>query len=285
MAGQTATRSSRSPSRRMAAQGKGCASSRVSAISRSRRSAVSRRASATATPSSATSRSTASSQRSSSGRSSRRRLRERRARSIAETRAPWAASTASTSRSRNRRRSPAAPRNSPSRSGVSQTTRRNSLNATGEAAVAPSIRQSRLARPSGPGGSNPVPRRCSAPSRSRVSETAKPPGPPLRAMAANSARRRPRPGTNSDSASSRLVLPAPFSPTSATKRARGVSSRSAWLRKSRAISWVTRREDPSGSPRGSETSLIGGPRGQPRGRDAPRSTVLCCLTSHPTTAS
>ena len=41
-------------------------------------------------PSSATSRSTASSQRSSSGRSSSRRLRERRARSIAETRAPCA---------------------------------------------------------------------------------------------------------------------------------------------------------------------------------------------------
>ncbi len=45
-------------------------------------------------------------------------------RSIAETRAPWLASTARTSRSRKRRRSPAGPRNSPSRSGVSQTIRR-----------------------------------------------------------------------------------------------------------------------------------------------------------------
>ena len=59
IAGHTATRSSRSPSRRRPAQGKGWASSRLSAMSRSRRSAVSRRASATATPSSATSRSTA----------------------------------------------------------------------------------------------------------------------------------------------------------------------------------------------------------------------------------
>ena len=35
-------------------------------------------------------------------------------------------------------------------------------------------------------------------------------------MSASSARRRPRPGMNSDRASRRLVLPAPFSPTSAT---------------------------------------------------------------------
>ena len=44
------------------------------------------------------------------------------------------------------------------------------------------------------------------------------PGPGLRAISARSARRRPRPGANSDSASSRLVLPAPFSPASATTR-------------------------------------------------------------------
>ena len=66
------------------------------------------------------------------GCSSSRRLRERSARSRALTRAPCSASTASTSRSRKRRRSPAGPRNSPSRSGVSQTSRRYSAKAEGE---------------------------------------------------------------------------------------------------------------------------------------------------------
>ena len=47
---------------------------------------------------------------------------------------------------------------------------------------------------------------------------AKPPGPPCRAHSASSARRRPRPGENSDNASRRLVLPAPFSPNRTTSR-------------------------------------------------------------------
>ena len=40
--------------------------------------------------------------------------------------------------------------------------------------------------------------------------------PPSRAISASSARRRPRPGVNSDKASSRLVFPAPLSPARAT---------------------------------------------------------------------
>jgi hypothetical protein len=46
---------------------------------------------------------------------------------------------------------------------------------------------------------------------------AKPPLPPTRAMSERAAPRSPRPGVSSDTASSTLVLPAPFSPNSRTK--------------------------------------------------------------------
>ena len=72
------------------------------------------RVAATATASSAVSRSMASHQWSSKLRTSSRRLRDRKLRSSADTRAECSPSIASTSRSKNRRRSEAAPRNSPS---------------------------------------------------------------------------------------------------------------------------------------------------------------------------
>ena len=57
------------------------------------------------------------------------------------------------------------------------------------------------------------------------------PGPRLSAISGNDARRRPRPGANSDSASSTLVFPAPFSPTSRLRCAVPSRRLAAWLRK------------------------------------------------------
>ena len=139
------------------------------------------------------------------------------------------------------------PRNNPSRSGVSQTTLKNSEKATGEPTVSPSIRHRRVARPSPTAGSKPVPMRCSSSPCLSARETANPPEPALRAMLDRSARRRPRPGEKSEIDSRRLVFPAPFSPTSATKRLPTARSRSAWLRKSRQMTRVRRRPTTDGS--------------------------------------
>ena len=89
------------------------------------------------------------------------------------------------------------------------------------AAGAPWIRSSRR---SGADACAPVAMSTSSPN---VAATPNPPGPapssPRRAICPNGARRRPRPGASSDTASSTLVLPAPFSPVSTTKPAPGAS--------------------------------------------------------------
>ncbi len=59
--------------------------------------------------------------------------------------------------------------------------------------------------------------RCRCRSSPTRAATAKAPSPPCRAMSVSAAPRRPRPGASSDTASSTLVLPAPFSPLSRTK--------------------------------------------------------------------
>jgi len=67
--------------------------------------------------------------------------------------------------------------------------------------------------------------------QSSTALTEKPPGPSAIPISANGARRSPRPGASSDSASSTLVLPAPFSPTSRLRRALPSRRLVAWLRK------------------------------------------------------
>ena len=190
---------------------------RAASAAESRRT-VSARAAATATATSAVSCSAASSQWVSGRGLSRSRLRERSARSSADTLAAWPASTASTSRSRKRRRSEAGPANSWSIAGTSQITRKWSANAAADPAGSRSMRYLRTGAASAfAGGSMPVPSvaRPSAPSTS--AETAQEPSPSLKASSLMSARRSPRPGENSEIASRRFVLPAPFGPTSTTR--------------------------------------------------------------------
>ena len=179
---------------------------------------VSARSAATATASSAVSCSTASSQCGSGRGSSSRRLRERSDRSSAETRPECSASTASTSRSRKRRRSEAGPVEQPVHRRrqpdhpqmVGESGRRRDRLAVDAALAAWSARLRRR------GASMPVPSvaRPSAPSTS--------PTPP---RSRRLRRRRPRrawrgasrgPGARKEIASIRLVLPAPFGPTSTT---------------------------------------------------------------------
>ena len=214
-----------SPSSATSAQGKGEASSLWASMRAARRVTVSRRAAETARARPASSCSAASSQAASRMPSSSRRLRLRRARSRALTRVPWSESTASTSRSRKRRRSPAEPAKRPSMAGVSQTRRRWSAKARAELTGARSMRQRRAEPPSA--GSMPVPSWTRSPSLSSSSEAAQRPVPPMRARSLRSARRNPRPGVNMERASSTLVLPAPFSPVSATSGASTLRSRAA----------------------------------------------------------
>ena len=115
----------------------------------------------------------------------------------------------------------AGPVNSPSIAGVSQTRRRWSAKARAEATGARSMRLSALGAA--------VRRRLQPDAElaaiavlldlDRDREAA---GPAVPRAFASSARRKPRPGENSDSASRRLVLPAPFSPPDAitARRAR-----------------------------------------------------------------
>jgi hypothetical protein len=70
----------------------------------------------------------------------------------------------------------------------------------------------------------PVPSLRILPSRAA---TLNPPGPPFRPISASGAPRSPRPGVRSDTASSMLVLPAPFSPDSTTKPRPGSISAAA----------------------------------------------------------
>ena len=58
--------------------------------------------------------------------------------------------------------------------------------------------------------------RVSAPFRRTVAATAQPADVPRRVTSSKAVRRKPRPGVSSEIASSRLVLPAPFAPVSAT---------------------------------------------------------------------
>jgi len=76
--------------------------------------------------------------------------------------------------------------------------------------------RNRRAAPSCDAGSKPWPSWVASPLLSISIETAKPPGPWCRAQSPISARRSPRPGENIERASRILVLPAPFSPVSAT---------------------------------------------------------------------
>ena len=56
--------------------------------------------------------------------------------------------------------------------------------------------------------------------------TEKPPPPPVRAISGRVAPLSPRPGESSETASSTLVLPAPFSPVSTTRPGPGASKAS-----------------------------------------------------------
>src|SRR6516225_5322045 len=191
-------------------------------------------------PSLAIWRSTASSQAASWRGSSRRRLRWRSACSNAAARAAWPGSIARTRRSTKRRRSPAGPLKSPSSAGVIQTMRRCSLKALDEGTGAPLMRERRTGFCDPGSRSLPVARRVSASAPSRSATTAKLPVPPSRAMSESEARLIPLPGESSDSASSRLVLPTPFSPQSATSIGPKAQSSAAKLRKSLSLSRAMR---------------------------------------------
>ena len=172
---------------------------------------------ATATASSAVSCSMASSQCGSGRGSSSSRLRERSERSSALTRLPCSASTASTSRSRKRRRSEAGPLNSVSIAGTSQTTRRWSAKAAAEATGSRSMRHLRATVVS-------ARRRLDAGAERGEAERAFDLGrhrPRAVALAERDLVERRRgaargPGARNEIASIRLVLPAPFGPTSTT---------------------------------------------------------------------
>ncbi len=119
-----------------------------------------------------------------------------------------AGSSAKTSRSRKRRR-PAAPSwNSRSICGVSQTAASRAATSAWLRGAAPSRRKTR--RSDGPSGGVPVPM-SSSPAWRREARRHRPgaavPSLPRRARSAARAPRSPRPGTSSEIASSRLVLP------------------------------------------------------------------------------
>ena len=192
-----------------------------------RRATVSARSAATATASSAVSCSTASSQCGSGRGSSSSRLRER-----SDARAPrrgseCSASTASTSRSRKRRRSEAGPVNSrPSPASARRRAddrRRRSPRrpARGRCGTCRVVGASRRVRRLDAGAERGKPERAldlgTTPPRSRR--------PRAKATSSSVARRRPRPGASNEIASSRLVLPAPFGPTSTTGRCADVDLR------------------------------------------------------------
>ena len=202
---------------------------------------VSRRAEAIAMPSSAICLSTASSQAASGRASSRSRLRERNACSKAAARDACPGSIASTSRSTKRLRSPGGPLNSPSSEGVIHTRRRCSLKTLDEAAGAPLRRVLRIGFDEPCSRSIPVPSTAGPSGPSRSATIANRPDPPMRAISASGARRRPRPGARSDKASSRFVLPTPFSPQSAISIGSNSASSSGKLRKSVSLRRVTAR--------------------------------------------
>ena len=122
-----------------------------------------------------------------------------------------------------RRRAPALSTNSRSIAGVSQATASHSPSAT--ALVSAPLTWTR--RRPGFSALVPVPITTRSPSSAL---TAKAPIPPS-ALSPSAARRRPRPGASSESASSTLVLPAPFSPTSRLSPALPSSRVASWLRK------------------------------------------------------
>ncbi len=104
-------------------------------------------------------------------------------------------------------------------SGVSQSALTWSASAVWPRAASPLIRTTRRS----PSGSRPVPMSTGPAGVSTVAATPHPGSSPWRSISASLARRNPRPGASSETASRRLVLPAPFGPTSTTGRASGVS--------------------------------------------------------------
>ena len=77
------------------------------------------------------------------------------------------------------------------------------------------------------GGSIPVPSVASPSAPSSSAATAHEPSPSANATSSSVARRKPRPGARNEIASIRLVLPAPFGPTSTASCASTVSARGA----------------------------------------------------------
>ena len=116
--------------------------------------------------------------------------------------------------------------NSRSICGVSQTAHSRSATAPRLRAGSPSSRNTR----------RPLPAACPAPSEAMPVPISKPSSPwasraataqlrlPWRGRSASRAPLSPRPGTSSDSASSRLVLPLPFGPVSTLIRPSGPAS-------------------------------------------------------------
>ena len=111
----------------------------------------------------------------------------------------------SVSRSRKRRRSAGASINSRSIAGVSQSTRATPPSAACVAAL-PSISTGR------PAASDRVATSCAPSGAASSAATFQPIRPGARASSSLAAPRSPRPGDSSDTASIRLVLPAPFGP-------------------------------------------------------------------------
>ncbi len=134
----------------------------------------------------------------------------------------WPGSSAHTSRSRKRRRPDRPSRNSRSMRGVSQTAAMRRTISAWLRGVAPSRRKTR--RSVAPSGAVPVPISVSPSAVWNRAATAQWPLPSWRGRSGLRAPRRPRPGTSSDNASSRLVLPLPFGSvehTDAGRRAPG----------------------------------------------------------------
>ncbi len=146
------------------------------------------------------------------GRSASRRLRCAIAVSCAATSRACPGSSAQTRRSRKRRRPEAPSWNSRSICGVSQTAVMRDAISAWLRGAAPSRRKTR--RSAGPSGGVPVPM-SSMPSGRGEAAGDRPGAGGVRARRASSAMRaprRPRPGTSSEIASSRLVLPLPLAP-------------------------------------------------------------------------
>ena len=201
---------------------------RARARAASRRT-VSARAAATAIATSAVSCSIASSQCASGLGCSSSRLRERSARSSALTRLECVPSTASTRRSRKRRRSDAGPPNRPSiarRQPDDAQVIREGRGGSDRLAVDAAFARA-ASRPPTIAAARCRCRASRGPARPRVRpQTAHEPSPSANATSSSVARRRPRPGARNEIASIRLVLPAPFGPTStascaSTRKRRG----------------------------------------------------------------